>query len=192
MSVLRGLGFQIRSGTANQSHSTNSPIFPIASKFTLLRVYRVCQRYASCSQYLYLDRNIKAHVPTIGFKTHYSSRWLICYIPCRDCVCGPAWSSNWKNRTSVRNLIERDVPFCALQQGLVLSKVQITAPQRARICPVGVYIAILCSPRFCIDAVHFQLSIHQSTLFHGCNSLFDVNSESQRDRNGSQDYSWRA
>ena len=95
-------------------------------------------------------------------------------IPCRACVCGPAWSSNWKNRTPVRNLIERDVPFCALQQGLVLSKVQITAPQRAQICPVGVYIAILCSPRFCIDAVHFQLSIHQSTLFHGCNSLFEV------------------
>ena len=73
------------------------------------------------------------------------------------------------------------MPFCALQQGLVLSKAQITAPQRARICPVGVYIAILCSPRFCIGAVHFQSSIHQSTLFRGCNSLFDVNSESQRE-----------
>ena len=92
----------------------------------------------------------------------------------------------------MRNLIERDVPFCALQQGLVLSKVQITAPQRARICPIGVYIAILCSPRFCIDAVHFQLSIHQNTLFHGCNSLFDVNSESQRDRQGSQDSSQKS
>ena len=105
----------------------------------------------------------------------------VAYIPCRACMWGPAWSSNCKNRTPARNLIERDVPFCALQQGLVLSKVQITAPQRARICPVGVYIAILCSPRFCIGAVHFQPSIHQSTLFRGCNSLFDVNSESQRE-----------
>ena len=49
---------------------------------------------------------------------------------------------------SMRNLRERNMPFYALQQGLVFFKVQITAPQRAQIGPTGMYIAILRSLRF--------------------------------------------